>query len=306
MFVKPIATDSTHHVVNPDSRSHEVTFCSRVAGWANALFDLHPEWPFRRAEIEQSKSIKRKRSDLRILGDGDKLFLAGEVKMPGTAEGASPYNADLVEDSARKADNAASEYFFTWNVNVLVLFDRKKWQLPIMERRVQDYALGLELGKPDDVDRPDVETRIKAFLADFFAQFAVIAQGKQPEWGMRLDEWFIRAFESHVSWAVKLTAEFLWTKSNAEKAFDHKLQEWLGKEQGWQFTRNDPNQWREILDRAARTLCYVFANRLIFYESVRVKFSELDPLKIPKTVTSASDLYQAVEQRLFICGALFS
>ncbi|MBM3890622.1 MAG: hypothetical protein FJ388_16030, partial [Verrucomicrobia bacterium] len=257
-----------------DNRTYEVTFCSRVAGWLNVLFVQHPEWPFRRAEIEQSKAIKRKRSDLRVFGDAGKLILAGEVKMPGTVEGRSSYKSALVEDAASKADNAAAEFFFTWNVNVLVLFDRKKWHLPIMERRVQDYSLGLDLDKPEDVDRPEVESRLQTFLADFFGKFAAIAEGKQPEWGMRLDEWFIRAFEHHVSWPVKLTAEFLWARSNADKAFDHRLQEWLGKDQGWLFARNDANQWRDILDRAARTLCYVFANRLIFYESCRAKFTE--------------------------------
>lgn len=275
-----------------DNRTYEVTFCSRVAGWANSLFDQHPEWPFRRAEIEQSKAIKRKRSDLRIYGVADKLILAGEVKMPGAVEGRTPYNADLVGDAAQKADNAAAEFFFTWNVNHLVLFDRKKWHLPLLERRVQDYPLGLDLNQPNEVDRPEVEARAKDFLADFFAKFAAIADGKQPEWGMRLDEWFIRAFEHHVLWPVKLTAEHLWTKADADKTFDHHLQEWLGRDQGWQFTRNDPAQWREILDRAARTLCYVFANRLIFYESCRVKFSDsLAPLKVPASLNGAA-LYE--------------
>jgi len=275
-----------------DTRTHEVTFCSRVAGWSNALFADHPEWPFRRAEIEQSKAIKRKRSDVRIHGDAAKLILAGEVKMPGTNEGRSPYRADLVEDSARKADNAAAEFFFTWNVNELVLFDRKKWQLPVMERRVKEYPLGLALDKPQDVDRPEVETRIKQFLADFFGELAAILAGQQPEWGMRLDEWFIRAFESHIAWPVKLTADFLWARAGTYKPFDHQLQHWLGREQGWLFARNDPKQWRDILERAARTLCYVFANRLIFYESVRAKFAELEALNIPRAVSSADRLYE--------------
>ncbi len=274
-----------------DSRTHEVTFCSRVAGWANELFNQHPEWPFRRAEIEESKAIKRKRSDLRIHGGAGKLILAGEVKMPGTLQGATPYNADLVADSATKADNAGAEFFFTWNVNDFVLFDRKKWQLPPMERRVQEYPLGLALDSAEDIDRAETENRVKKFLSEFFGQFAAILAGRQPEWGMRLDEWFIRSFESHISWPVKLTADFLWAQADAGKTFDHQLQEWLGREQGWLFARNDPGQWRGIIDRAARTVCYVFANRLIFYESVRVKFSELAALKIPRAVTSANDLY---------------
>jgi len=63
---------TTHFKLNmsgSDTRTYEVTFCSRVAGWANALFARHPEWPFRRAEIEESKAIHRKRSDLRFCGN---------------------------------------------------------------------------------------------------------------------------------------------------------------------------------------------------------------------------------------------
>ena len=151
-----------------------------------------------------------------------------------------------------------------------------------MERRVQDYELGLDLESREDVDRKEVEIRIKEFLADFFAQFAEIALGKKPEWGMRLDQWFVRSFEHHILWPVKRTRDHLWAKAGADKTFDHHLQEWIAKEQGWLFTRNDPIQWREVLDRTARTLCYVFANRLIFYESVRAKFAELDALEIPR------------------------
>jgi len=281
-----------------DIRTYEVTFCSRVAGWANELFHQHPEWPFRRAEIEESRAIHRKRSDLRFYGDAARLILGGEVKMPGTRDGFSPYNNKLMHDSADKADNAGAEFFFTWNVNDFVLFDRKKWNLPPMDRRLQEHRLGLGLDNPQDVDRPEVETRVKKFLADFFGELAAILAGQQPEWGMRLDQWFISSFEGHISWPVKLTTEFLWAKAESSKTFDHRLQEWLGREQGWFFARQDPKQWRDILDRAARTICYVFANRLIFYESVRAKFTELAALSIPKTVASADDLY-AHFQRTF-------
>jgi hypothetical protein len=102
-----------------------------------------------------------------------------------------------------------AEFFFTWNVNKLVLFDAKKWHLPIMKRRVKDFDLGLDLDNPDDVSRAEVEKSIQKFLADFFADLQSILDGKQPDWGMRPDDFFIRAFESHISWPVKLTAEFL-------------------------------------------------------------------------------------------------
>ncbi len=274
-----------------DIRTHEVTFCSRVAKWADAIFKNNPTWSFKRTEIEESKGIKRKRSDLRVYGANNKLILAGEVKLPGTAEGRNAYNFALVDDSCHKASNAGAEFFFTWNVNKFVLFDSKLWHLPMMERRVKDYDLGLDLDNPDDVSRPEVEKRIQQFLADFFADLQSIIDGKQPDWGMPPDEFFIRAFESHISWPVKLTAEFLWAKSAAEKQFDALLQEWMAGDQGWQVIRNDPQVWRMLIDRAARTLCYVFCNRLLFYESVRRKFDELTELDVPKRASSAGELY---------------
>ena len=281
-----------------DIRVNEVTFCSRVSKWADCLFQGHPDMPFKRTEIEESKGINKKRSDLRVYDSNDKLVLAGEVKLPGTPEGRNAYNAALVEDSYQKASNAGAEFFFTWNVNKFVLFDSKQWQKPILERRLKDYDLGLDLEDPEDVSRADVEKAVREFLARFFAEFQGILSGQQPDWGMAPDEFFIRAFESHISWPVKLTAEFLGAGCAESKAFDGLLQEWMANDQGWAVIRNDPKTWRSLVDRAARTLCYVFANRLLFYESVRTKFDELEELRVPQGAASAGQLYLHF-QRLF-------
>jgi len=102
-----------------DIRTHQVTFCSRVSKWADTLFESNPALPFERTEIEESKGIKRKRSDLRVYGKSNKLILAGEVKLPGTAEGRNAYTSALGEDSHQKASNGGAEYFLTWNANKL-------------------------------------------------------------------------------------------------------------------------------------------------------------------------------------------
>jgi hypothetical protein len=51
-----------------DIWTYEITFCSRVSKWADALFAQYLAWGFKRAEIEKSKGIERKRSDLRGYG----------------------------------------------------------------------------------------------------------------------------------------------------------------------------------------------------------------------------------------------
>jgi methylase of polypeptide subunit release factors len=291
LFVNSRSNPYALDMAERDIRTYEVTFCSRVSKWADALFAQNPAWGFKRTEIEESGGIEPKRSDLRFYGVRENLILAGEVKLPGTVDGRNAHSHSLVEGSNNKASNAGAEFFFTWNVNKLVLFDAKKWHLPLLERQVASFDLGLDLEHRDDVSRPEVEKRIQEFLFDFFSRFAVIASGKQPEWGMSLDAYFIDAFESHISWAVKLTTEFLWAKSAADKSFDALLQEWMAASQGWPVMRNNPKAWRTLIDRAARTLCYVFSNRLLFYESVRTKFTELKDLHVPKKVSSGDDLY---------------
>ena len=273
-----------------DNRTHEVTFCARVKSWSEGLFKARPDLPFRRLDIEESKAIGRKRSDIRIYRKATDRnpLIAGEVKMPGTVEGQNPYDSRLLTDAHSKASACGARFFFTWNVNKLVLFDQSLWEKPLLDRRVAEFELGLGLDHPADVERAEVEPKIIAFLERFYSELADIIEGRKPEWGLPPDLLFIKAFESHISWPVKLTADFLATEAERDRSFDSRLQEWMTKNQGWQVARNDAQTWRELIDRAARTLCYVFANRLIFYESVRKKFHEgLAELRIPPRVSHA-------------------
>jgi hypothetical protein len=64
------------------------------------------------------------------------------VKLPGTLEGRSPYDAQLVQDAQSKADDAGAQYFFTWNVNTFVLWDRYRQDVPLLERRVREWQAG--------------------------------------------------------------------------------------------------------------------------------------------------------------------
>ena len=190
-----------------DVRTHEISFCGRVKSWADQLFRERADFPFKRVEIEETLSKTRKRSDLRIYDRANKLVLAGEVKLPGTPEGQDPYHHALVEDAYRKADYAQAQFFFTWNVNKLILFDRSLWDKSLYEKRIQEYDLGLNLQTADDVSRPAVEASVQEFVGKFFSEFADILSGAKPDWGMAPDEYFIRAFNSHISWPVKLTSE---------------------------------------------------------------------------------------------------
>jgi len=266
-------------------RENEVAFCGDVKSWADALFAIRDDWPFTHAKIEQYGSGNNRRSDLRIFRKGiGTPILTGEVKLPGTLEGRSPYDPALMQDAFNKADNIQAPYFFTWNVNTFVLFDRSKWDVPMIERRVRDWNLGLNLTSPSDCARPEVQAQIRdKLLPAIFEIFAEIVEGKVVEWGMPPDDVFIRSLESHLDWPVRGTRDYLAITSEKEASFAGKLQSWMSEDMNWTFDPDDADNWRDTLERAARTLCYVFSNRAIFFEAIRAKYPEhLSKLAMPR------------------------
>src|SRR5579863_8300288 len=123
-YLSPVINPRTMPPSSP-TRIHEADFCAQVASYSNVIFSNYPEYPFKSARIEGfgSGADKAKRKDLRIYDDGTRMVLCGEVKLPGTPEGRSPYAEELVRDAFQKADNAGVQYFFTWNVSLFVLWD---------------------------------------------------------------------------------------------------------------------------------------------------------------------------------------
>ena len=213
--------------------------------------------------------------------------------MPGTPEGRSPYDPALMQDAFNKADNAQSPYFFTWNVNTFVLFDRSKWQVPMIERRIRDWDLGLNLTSPTDCGRPEVQRNIREkFLPAFFQEFAAIVRGEIKEWGMPPDDVFIRSLESHLEWPVIHTRDYLLTQCQQDKVFAAKLQDWMSEQMQWTFDPHHTENWRAILHRTASTLCYVFCNRAIFYEAIRSRYPQnLSELNMPRGKKNHTQIY---------------
>ena len=276
---------------------HELEFCGDVKSWCDALFAAHPEWPFSHAKIEQYGQGNYKRQDLRIYcRDSQTPVLCGEVKMPGTLEGRSPYDPALMQDAFSKADNIQSPFFFTWNVNAFVLFDRSKWHVPMIERRLRDWNLELRLTSPGACRRPDVQSAVRErFLPEFFELFASILTERRTDWGAPPDVVFIHSLESHLEWPVVNTADYMAETCRTDSLFKAKLQSWMAGEMGWTFDPDNPDDWFKTLDRAARTLVYVFCNRAIFYDAIRARFPDaLRPLSMPgKSQRGYEGIYQS-------------
>ena len=276
-------------------RESEVAFCAEVKSWADALFTQHPEWPFSRAHIERYPGSSSKRQDLRILDrEHGTPILSGEVKLPGTVEGRSPYDPVLVRDAFTKADGILCNYFFTWNVNTLVLFDRTLSDRFLIERRVEWWDLqddlGFELTDKDDCALPEVKACLRdKFLPRVFGRFAEILAG--ADWGRKPDEIFLHSLGTYLAWPVIGTREYLAQECAQDKRFAGRLQRWMADEMQWTFDPTDHDNWRKALDRAARTLCYVFSNRAIFYKGVQRFSDRLKSLEMPRGPCNAEGKY---------------
>jgi len=280
---------------------HEVDFCAQVAAAVGILVSRNPAiFPFHEARVEGFSTGKgrRKRKDLRFYDRNKRLVLCGEVKLPGTAEGRSPYAEKLREDAYLKASNAGVQFYFTWNVNTFVLWDRSLWDRPLLEQRVWERRLARHLANPEAVAREENLDFIKThFLPDLLRDLADIISGRRRDWSLPPDDIFIRCLESHLDWPVQLTSAYILQHSKQSKAFDLRTQRWMN-EQDWTFVRTPHEEWAKAVDNMAKTLAYVWANRLMFYKALRARFPDLPRLELRRSISKPQDALRALN-RLF-------
>lgn len=274
---------------------NEADFCAKVCVDVQPIFAQLARCPFVEARVEGmgSTSGKTKRKDLRFYDSRNKVLLTGEVKLPG---GVSAFDSDLVQDAQDKADHAGVQYFFTWDVNTFVLWDRYRQDRPLLDRRIKVWHLRLNLTSAQQVARPETLEFIKRkFLPDLIAEISDIVTGIKQDWALPPDEIFLRSLESHLDWPVTLLRQFLQENSDSDKHIDAELQSWMTSE-GRPFLRSDPAAWRDAVDNAARTLAYVWTNRLIFYKALRARFPELPRLELGPNIKTAEQAVRRLTQ----------
>jgi hypothetical protein len=271
-----------------DETINEVDFCAKIATAAQPIFaQLGNLCPFFEARVEGlgSTAGKMKRKDLRFYNAEKKLVLTGEVKLPG---GVSAFDTNLIHEAQQKADHAKVQYFFTWDVNQFVLWDRYKQDKPLLDRRIAVWSLRLALTSPQEVARPEILDHVTTkFLPDLILNLSDILTGRRTDWSLPPDEIFLRSLESHLDWPVSRLREYLYENAEHSKSFDENLQSWMIS-QGRQFLRSQPAEWRMAVDNAARTLAYVWTNRFIFYKALRARFPQLSRLELSPSVKTAA------------------
>lgn len=275
---------------------NEVDFCGKMATAATAFFaTIHDRCPFVEVRIEGKGSTRSKnaRKDLRFYGPNNRILLTGEVKLPGNT---SAFDSKVVKDAHDKAEEAVVQYFFTWDVNTFVLWDRKLWNKPLLERRIKVWSLRLDLGSAQEVARPETLEHIeKRFLPDLLRDLCDIVSGHRRDWALPPDEVFLRSLESHLDWPVMLLRQFFHSEAEKDRLFDRYLQEWMASSD-LQVRRSQPDEWRKSLDSAARSLAYIWTNRFIFYKALRARFADLPKLELGPSVKTSQQALRRIEE----------
>jgi type I restriction-modification system DNA methylase subunit len=263
----------------------ETTFVAEVASWINIYLANNKELPFTQAKVEESPKGSRKRRDLILYDRDGKVALSGEVKMPDAPDGKSPYDERVVKDAE---DKACARYFFTWNVNRFVLWDRQMFNVPRLQRRARQWEL-LQLKSSEDVGKPFVVHKIRdEFIPELLHTFARIYKGETDFGAHPPDKHFIFMLESFLERPVDLTLNYVYENFPSNRGFSKSFRKWM-VEQGWTVLESIPeSQKEELLERAAKLSCYVLANKLIFYEALRRQFPKLKRLSIPTSVDNVN------------------
>ena len=157
-------------------------------------------------------------------------------------------------------------------------------------------ASGRYLADPAAVASEENLNFIKThFLPDLLRGLADIISGRRAEW-LPPDDLFIHSLESHLQWPVQLCRAYILQEASQNRSFGLRVERWM-TDQDWTFVRTPHEEWARTVENMAKTLAYVWANRLIFYKALRARFPDLSPLELRPSVKEPGDAVAALNRQ---------
>jgi hypothetical protein len=261
----------------------EWTFAADAAKWITMWLQGRKSMPFTEAKVEQKSAESLQRRDLSLLDRDGKKALTGEIRFPDAKDGQTPYNAKLVTDARRKAARAGAPFFFTWNINRLVLWPTKE------EHEVAVFDV-VRIRRHEELELVSVERQIRdEFIPRFLEKYAAIYKGEEAAGVRPLDQRFISRLESALQSIANVIFADALELCQTNKIFKKQLNSWM-KAQEWLLS-DDEQLLRDNIDRATRLASYITANKLVFYQALRRnRRFNLPKLELPPQIDSAERL----------------
>jgi hypothetical protein len=273
----------------------EDTIRGRIVGWMNNILSKIKspfEFVDQQIEIKYPDGRTRKFPDIIIWEKkGSKAACLIEFKPP---EGWTPYDYPLINDAQQKVTNASPQipYFGTWNTNELVLwktFDEEATSL--IDRRKAIYEV-VKIKSLREIDYPEIEQKIKEFLEKFLIELVDIYFAKKEIPKIPIDEFFIYNLRSVVDAFYTPISVEIQELMKKDKKFSKELIKWF-VEQGWM-----PPTVNEDFERTARQFLYLLIDKIMFYNTLRIKFKSLKIIQLDKSIHSGIQLKKDLQRYL--------
>ena len=273
----------------------ERTFAAEIAGWVTEFLNGRPDLPFGRAVVEEHVQGTARRHDFRLYRrHTGQPVLTGEIKMPDSAQGNHPLNAELVEDALGKAFEAGVRYCFTWNVRQLVLFDSHMQGVPFAQRNIEGPVHVVDASVSDDVNREGTREAIRRFWEHFLERFADLVTERRAFEPSPIDQRFISWLEGALEDPIAYTGDTLDRLTRTDSGFKLQLSAWMLR-QGWEPSEQEEHR-RRNLERASRLSCYILVTRLVFYQVLRRRFRQMSSLTV-EGVETPEQLREVLDAR---------
>ena len=273
-----------------DENTTEWEIVSLAASWMEALFASHKKAsPFKSARVERKSQGSQQRRDITLLDHDDRPVVTGEVKLPWAPDGHSPFVESVVLDAREKAARAGVDWFFTWNLNELVLWQRSKIAALGSERSYQKFEIAEIVRKTQRLD-PRVEDKLRNGIELFTLKLMALFRDNVPLPLRSPDDYFVQALESFLKRPIAETQMALRDREGDGRRRGE-LDKWMREDQGWTLGGDRD----ELLDRASKFACYATVNKLVFYEALKKQFGKLPEMLFPDTVVSKDDALTALE-----------
>ena len=257
----------------------ERTFAAQIAGWVTEYLNDNTHLPFDRATVEKHVEGSTQRHDFCLYNrHTDQPVLTGEIKMPDSIQGRHSLNNGLVEDALQKASREGVRYCFTWNVRQFVLFDSHMQGVPYMQRHIEGPSDVADVRISDDVSRQWAQDAIREYWKQFLEKFAELLAGRRAFEPAPIDQRFIAWLEAALEDPIINTTNSLWERSRNDPDFKGNLDLWM-LSQSWEPSIH-PEQQRQNLDRVSRLSCYILVTRLVFYQVLRRRFTQMSQISV--------------------------
>ncbi|RLF03255.1 MAG: hypothetical protein DRJ59_01220 [Thermoprotei archaeon] len=242
----------------------------KILIWMNEIIKKHNllfEAVEQEVKISTPKGLRRYPDLVVWYKKPDRIACLIELKVPTI----DVYSDDLVNDALQKAALAGIPFFATWNLNKLVLWETFKPGTSLLDRRLKHWDV-VDVKLPVDVEKPEIERAIKAFILEFLTELASFYERKLPRPEVYVlpklypDEIMVLRLRSAVDALYIPVSLYILKKKEEDPDFLSKVAEWFVN-QGWIFSDSE-----EDYDRLARQTVYLLINKLLFYNVLRSRF----------------------------------